>query len=27
MPDQENRIRYFHENIDRYLFGNSGGDA
>ena len=27
MPEQENRIRYFHENIDKYLFGNSGGDA
>ena len=27
MPSQENRIRYFHENIDKYLFGGSGGDA
>ena len=27
MPAQENRIRFFHENIDRYLFGDSGGDA
>ena len=27
MPTQENRIRYFHENIDKYLFGTSGGDA
>ena len=23
MPAQENRIRFFHENIDRYLFGNT----
>ena len=22
MPAQENRIRFFHENIDKYLFGD-----